>query len=501
MRSALVALAALALIVAVMPPAASALGLPFVDLPTAGGVATDAIDAASKAIVGMIADAVGSLTNEIIKASATVGAPQVGVGNTWFTESYRRTVGVSMWLMAIAAMIAIVGAGVRGKIGDMVGVLLVNIPGSVVAMMLVTVGVDLALGLVDAMTAYTFRSSIPQIQQFLHDMGTTFASYDGAQGVAADSLSPGVALIVGLFVIVAQLVILAVLVIRTALIYIVTLFLPLVLAVQVWPATRHMTRKALEMLAVLIFSKFAIFTCFALGAGAFTSAGQGTASPIQSAIVGLGVMAAAAFSPMLLMSIIPGIAGTFSSPGAGVGARGAVGVTSAAQVMRSTLSNVQTVRRTRSSHSHGESGSSSDGRSGAAQSRGSSRSALMESAHTGRAAGTASSAGAVAGAASGAAGPVAGAAVAAAGESRTLLPPVAGAAMPPRQTGGTADQSPQRSPGGAADAHRTSPTAAAMNDSRASVAATASMPVPAASQTADGFSSVSTRQPFTLEST
>lgn len=475
-----------------MPPAASALGLPFVDLPTAGSVATDAIDAASKSIVGMIADGVASLTNEIIKSSATVGAPQVGAGNTWFTASYRRTVGVSLWLMAIAALFAIVSAGIRGKMGDMVGVLLVNVPGSVVAMMLVTVGVDLALGLVDAMTAYTFRGSIPQIQHFLHDMGTTFASYKGASGAAADALAPGLALIIGLFVIIAQLAILAILVIRTALIYIVTLFLPLVLAVQVWPATRHMTRKALELLAVLVLSKFVIFTCFALGAGAYTANGSGTASPIQSAIVGLGVMAAAAFSPMLLMSIIPGVSAALSNSGAGVGARGAVGVTSAAQVMRSNLANVHTVRRSRGSTGHAAPSSGSGASAGVSAARSASRAATMETSHTSRAgAGTAG--------ASAAAGPVAGAAMGAAAESRPLLPPVSGAPASTR----AASQPTESASAASSPTSSNSPVAAHSRSggSQHAAAATMAMPVPAASQTADGFPNVSTRQPFTLEST
>jgi hypothetical protein len=243
-------------------------------------------------------------------------------------------------------MVAVVAAGIRGRVGDMVSVVVINVPGAVVAMMLASVGVQLALGLTDAMTAYTFKPSVDQIQTFLHEVGSTFTASDGAAGAAEATLAPGLTLIVGLFVIIAQLIILAVLIVRAALIYIVTLFLPLVLAVQVWPATRHMTRKALELLAVLILSKFAIFTCFALGAGAYTSAGAGSASPVQSAIVGLGVMAAAAFSPMLLMSIVPGITGSFGAgyPGGRMTGGGPV-VRTPVQVMRSTLSGVSTVRR------------------------------------------------------------------------------------------------------------------------------------------------------------
>jgi hypothetical protein len=333
-------------------PAAHAIGLPFVDIPDAGEVASDAMDSASRAIVNLVATSVASLTNEIIKVADTVAAPRVGSSNAWFTASYQRTVGVSLYLMAIVSLIAITAAGIRGKVGDMAHVVFVGIPGSVVAMMLATIGVQLALSLTDAMTAYMFRSSIDDIQTFLHDIGTVFTSTDGAAQPTA-ALAPGLVLIIGLLVIIAQLVILAVLIIRAALIYIVTLFLPLVFAMQVWPATRHMTRKALELLAVLILSKFAIFTCFALGAGATNAtlhAANGS-DAVQSAIIGLGVMIAAAFSPMLLISIIPGIAGSFGAgmPGGTAGA-GALGVQTPSQIMRSTLSRVHTVRGGTSSH-------------------------------------------------------------------------------------------------------------------------------------------------------
>ena len=348
MRAVLV-LAWAALLLAGVVPAAKAVGLPFVDLPTAGSVASDAMDAISGAIVNLIASSVAALMNEIIKVADTVGAPQVGSNNAWFTASYKRTMGVSLYLMAIAALVAITSAGIRGKVGDIAQVVFVGLPGAVVAMMLATVGVQLALALTDAMTAYTFRSSVDDVQTFLHDIGTTFTATDGAAQPTAQ-LAPGLTLIIGLLLIVAQLVILAVLIVRSALIYIVTLFLPLVFAVQVWPAARHMTRKALELLAVLILSKFAIFTCFALGAAAtadvLSPATNGGGPPaVQSAIVGLGVMAAAAFSPMLLMSIVPGIAGSFGAgmPGGTYGS-GALGTQSPMQVMRSTLASVHTVR-------------------------------------------------------------------------------------------------------------------------------------------------------------
>ena len=501
-------------------PAAHALGLPFVDLPTAGDVASDAMDSASRAIVNLIASSVASLTNEIIKVSDTVGSPQVGSNNAWFSESYKRTMGVSLYLMAIVSLIAITAAGVRGKVGDMAQVIFVGIPGSVVAMMLATLGVQLALSLSDAMTAYTFGSSVNDIQSFLHDIGTVFTSTDGA-AQPTSQLAPGLVLIIGLLMIIAQLVILAVLIIRTALIYIVVLFLPLVFAMQVWPATRHMTRKALELLAVLILSKFAIFTCFALGASATTDILNGPSAAggppaVQSAIVGFGVMLAAAFSPMLLMSIVPGIAGTFGAgmPGGTAGA-GALGIQSPSQLMRSTLASVHTVR----GGSHGHSSSSA--------SRGSSRGGGTATPRPPSPGGAGSRAGGVAGARGGAATEQAhGAAnahpaAAAMGATQVLAAGASAAAGATRSTtqqatGGTPGGQHSTAPGGTSSSsqgphvvgdrsdERSTAPGAGGKSGRGRSSQQLELPVDTGGSSGvspDGFSQVNTRQPFTLETT
>jgi hypothetical protein len=319
--------------------------------------------------------------------------------------------------------------------------------------------------------------------------------------------------------IVAQLVILAVLIIRTALIYIVTLFLPLVFAMQVWPATRHMTRKALELLAVLILSKFAIFTCFALGAGATADVlnGPGAAGgppAVQSAIIGFGVMLAAAFSPMLLMSIVPGIAGTFGAgmPGGTAGA-GALGIQSPTQLMRSTLASVHTVRGGSSSRINNSSTSSkrSGGgstipkppapASGSGTAGGSARGgAAAEQAHG------ATNAHPGAAAVAGGAQVLAAGANAAASTARTTTQHAssgAGTSDPAARSSNASsrEQGPHvlnsRSSDGADPATRSTTSGASRSSQQRA------LPVDAATaqQSPDGFSRVQTRQPFTLETT
>jgi hypothetical protein len=292
---------------------------------------------------------------------------------------------------------------------------------------------------------------------------------------------------------------------------------------QVWPATRHMTRKALELLAVLILSKFAIFTCFALGASATADILHGAANPggppaVQSAIVGFGVMLAAAFSPMLLMSIVPGIAGSFGAgmPGGTTGA-GALGIQSPSQLMRSTLSSIHTVR--------GGSGDQTGSGSGSGSSRGSgSVTPRPPSPPGGSASGTAGGVGARGGAAAEQAHGAANAhpaAAAAMGATKVLAAGANAAASTARgatQQGGS-------SAGGASGSTASGSTSAngqgphvvgersdwrgASSGSPSGSAATGApqqLELPVSSGTSgdaspDGFSRVNTRQPFTLETT
>jgi type IV secretion system protein TrbL len=275
-----------------------------------------------------------------------------------------------------------------------------------------------------------------------------------------------------------------------------------------------MTRKALELLAVLILSKFAIFTCFALGAGATNAtlhASSGS-DAVQSAIIGLGVMIAAAFSPMLLMSIIPGIAGSFGAgmPGGTAGA-GALGVQTPSQIMRSTLSRVHTVRGGSSSHSPATARAitprppTPPGGSGGAASGSAARSgAAVEQAHSATNAHPA-------------------AAATAAGASVLATGAQAAASSVRRTASQSSDATQQAAHGSARDSdgpHVVSARGGASSPDGPHAASTTREPAASAAphdavraqtqqlslpeesgSSPDGFSQVRTRQPFTLETT
>jgi type IV secretion system protein TrbL len=139
-----------------------------------------------------------------------------------------------------------------------------------------------------------------------------------------------VVFLLGLLALLAGLVLFVELVIRSALIYLVVALCPLAFAALVWPATRGVLRKTLELLCALIVSKAVIALALAIGAAALGGAGTAPTSapaiapPTSTAgappsesdaatvtaaagvlLAGLATFAVACFSPFVVMRLFP----------------------------------------------------------------------------------------------------------------------------------------------------------------------------------------------------
>jgi hypothetical protein len=88
---------------------------------------------------------------------------------------------------------------------------------------------------------------------------------------------------------------------REAAVYVVVLMLPLAFAALVWPARRVWAIRAVELLVALILSKFAIVAVLSLGGAAVDQAGHS----ITAAVLGLVLVFMAAFSPWVLLRLVP----------------------------------------------------------------------------------------------------------------------------------------------------------------------------------------------------
>jgi len=87
--------------------------------------------------------------------------------------------------------------------------------------------------------------------------------------------------------------------VRDAAVYVIVLMLPLMFSAMVWPARRVWAIRAVEILVALILSKFVIVAVLSLGAGALGHVG------VVSAIAGIALLMLAAFSPWMLLRLLP----------------------------------------------------------------------------------------------------------------------------------------------------------------------------------------------------
>src|SRR5262249_3122627 len=117
-----------------------------------------------------------------------------------------------------------------------------------------------------------------------------------------------VVLLLGLVTLLAGLVIFVELVIRAALIYLVVGLCPLAFAALVWPATRGVVRRTLELLCALIVSKVVLSLALAVGAAALGGAGSGPAPPaVVTAKAATPTAAAAAGSDAATVTAAAGV--------------------------------------------------------------------------------------------------------------------------------------------------------------------------------------------------
>jgi len=124
----------------------------------------------------------------------------------------------------------------------------------------------------------------------------------------ASATSPGLQLIIGLLLCVGFLLLWGVLLFRKAALILIAVFAPVAFAGSVWDQTRVWTRRWLEIVAALVFSKLVIVVVFVVGASAFTGTGPDLAGTGQATeasrsfsdmLVGLLLLAIAVFAPWL----------------------------------------------------------------------------------------------------------------------------------------------------------------------------------------------------------
>src|SRR3546814_798070 len=213
------------------------------------------------------------------------------------------------------------------------------LPVAVAGMVITTSVVGYLLELTDAPSAAVLQTTDDQALHFLSGFGLAISGV--ATGFAA--------VILGLVAALAALLLWIELMVRASLVYLLVAISPLGFAAMVWPSARGFLRKTVEILVAVIISKFVICVALAVGvaglsgAGQADAAGEGIASDagagMGTLLVGAVLLGLAAFSPFLVLKLIPVAESALFAQGI------SRGPAHAAQTGMSTYSSGRTVAR------------------------------------------------------------------------------------------------------------------------------------------------------------
>lgn len=224
-----------------------------------GGLVAWVLDGVSW-VVGAVFGFVDSSTSPTVTAAWFVG-------DGASTGPYRMMLNVAAALLLLFVFAGVVQGVLNGDVAGMGRRMVLDLPLAIGGMVSAVAITQLLIDLTDALSEGILSNFGTDIRAFMDGV----ASVGTLTGGVATAL---VVFLLGLFTLLAGLVIFVELVIRSALIYLVVGLCPLAFAALLWPATRGVLRKTLELLCALIVSKVVVSLALAIGAAALGGAGS-----------------------------------------------------------------------------------------------------------------------------------------------------------------------------------------------------------------------------------
>ena len=281
----------------------------------AGKAADTFLQPVGHAIASGLAGAAKKVSDELLHFITT--SESVNFRSGWWANDRAQTLvreiaTLALVLTLLFLLLAVVQGLFAGDVGGMLRATLVEVPvtiGATVALVAVT---ELLLGLVDGASAMVLAGVPESLGHFFEGFGAVETIQTG--GFAA-------IVMVAVFLLGAILVWIE-LVVRSSLIYLLMAAAPLTLAARVWPAARGAWRRLAELGIALIVSKFAIALALGLGAAALGGAGTTTGDlgtqkglDLASLLTGACLMLLAAFTPFIVLKLLPIVEGAVIAQG------------------------------------------------------------------------------------------------------------------------------------------------------------------------------------------
>jgi hypothetical protein len=290
-------------------------------------------------LVAWVLDGVAWVVGAVFGFIDTSTSPTVTAA--WFVGDgtpdgpYRVMLSVAAALLLLFVFAGLIQGVLAGDVAGMGRRMVLDLPLAIGGMVSTVAITQLLIDLTDALSDGILSGFGTDIRAFMDGVATV-GSLTGGVATAL------VVFLLGLFTLLAGLVIFIELVIRSALIYLVVGLCPLAFAALLWPATRGVLRKTLELLCALIVSKVVISLALAIGAAALGGAGSAPAAAPEIAppaatasaapalpesdaatvtaaagvlLAGLATFAVACFSPFVLLRLFPVVEGAIVAQG------------------------------------------------------------------------------------------------------------------------------------------------------------------------------------------
>jgi hypothetical protein len=275
------------------------------------GLVCDLVSGATASTQAAASDYVlGGLGSAFIAAAAALGdlalaaldaTTSVDLSVAWFRSNLALMASITLPVLVGLLVAQVIGSVLRRDPGGLARAV-VGVAKAVLGAGLAVAGTQLALSAVDGVCQYIASSSGTSV-------GVAGARLFRFTGLAT-STSPALQILLGLLLCIGFVLMWGVLLFRKAALILVVVFAPIAFAGSAWDQTRVWTRRWLEVVAALVFSKIVIVVTFVVGASAFGGTGPTGTTPaagpaasggaeLSDVLVGGLLLAIATFSPWL----------------------------------------------------------------------------------------------------------------------------------------------------------------------------------------------------------
>lgn len=254
----------------------------------ASGVAKQAAGSVLDAVGSGLTDAAAWVVAHVMGLIQSTTAPDMGAG--WFTTELSLMEQVALTVILPVLMIATISSVLRQDGRRLFRVWAVGLPVGLFAGLAGSQLAGWALAATDALCGIVTGSHS-------QDLGSQFAKAMTSSTIAGAPLF--VQIILAVLTLCGAVLVWLELTVRSAGVYVATFFMPLALIAYIWPATVGVARRAVEILASLILSKFVIVASISLGLAALTGGG------VDAPLSGAAILLIAAFAPFSLFRLAP----------------------------------------------------------------------------------------------------------------------------------------------------------------------------------------------------